>query len=71
MMDEELLKRLDASEEVRRLGRSAVLRLAVADYLTRHRQARITQQYNRAYADTSGLDGELDGWENEGQWPKS
>jgi metal-responsive CopG/Arc/MetJ family transcriptional regulator len=33
MLDEELVARLDASEEVKAEGRSAVLRRAVAEYL--------------------------------------
>ena len=71
MFDEELLERLDASEEVKREGRSAVLRRAVADYLGRRREERIADQYRRAYSDTRDLDGELEGWEEEGQWPQS
>ncbi|MBI5480959.1 MAG: hypothetical protein HY906_19020 [Deltaproteobacteria bacterium] len=39
--DLELLKLLDANEEVRRLGRSAVLRKAVKQYLRRSPAARL------------------------------
>jgi metal-responsive CopG/Arc/MetJ family transcriptional regulator len=49
-MDESLLKALDAEEEVRRDGRSAVLRRVVADYLRRRAEQRIDAQYRRAYA---------------------
>ena len=48
MFDEELLRRLDADNEVRRRGRSAVLREAVAEFLERRRQAKIAEQYRRA-----------------------
>lgn len=67
MFDETLLARLDADEEVRRDGRSAVLRRAVAAYLRLKRSRRIAEAYERAYA--GALD-DFDGWEREGQWPE-
>lgn len=69
LFDEALLGRLDADEEVRRLGRSAVLRRAAAEYLRRRRSRRIAEQYRRAYAKQSGLGDEFAGWEDEGAWP--
>ena len=69
-MDEALLEALDAEEEVRRDGRSAVLRRAVADYLRRRREQRINEQYKRAYAGGS-VDPELEGWEEEEALPVS
>ena len=68
MFDEALLARLDADEEVRRDGRSAVLRRAVAAYLKLKRSRRIAEAYERAYAG-GGLDEAFEGWEREGQWP--
>ena len=68
-MDEALLEALDAEEEVRRDGRSAVLRRAVADYLRRRRDQRIDEQYRRAYAD-GAVGHELEGWEEEEVWPE-
>jgi metal-responsive CopG/Arc/MetJ family transcriptional regulator len=53
-MDESLLARLDADEEVRRLGRSAVLRRAVEEYLRRRRAAGIADAYRRAYREGGG-----------------
>ena len=70
-MDEELLAQLDASEEVKRDGRSAVLRRAVEAYLSRKREEWIAERYAKAYANTRSLDEELQGWEDEGQWPES
>ncbi len=70
-LDEELLARLDADEEVRRDGRSAVLRRAAAEYLRKRRKRAIADQYARAYAGRPGLGREFDGWEEEGAWPKS
>ncbi len=68
-VDEELLEALDADEEVQRLGRSAVLRRAAAEYL-RHRAAeRVAEAYQRAYGETPGLGEEYEGWEGEGRWP--
>ena len=69
LIDEPLLRRLDADEEVRRFGRSAVLRRAAADYLRRSRARRIAQAYQRAYAGKTGLGEEFAGWEGEGSWP--
>jgi len=69
MLDEALLERLDATEEVRRDGRSAVVRRALADYLRRRRSMEIRERYERAYATEDGLGEELAGWEEEGAWP--
>lgn len=70
MFDELLLQELDATEEVKREGRSAVLRRAVADYLLRRRRKEIREGYRRAYeASESGLGPEFAGWEEEGVWP--
>lgn len=70
MFDERLLRKLDADEEVRLSGRSAVLRRATADYLRRRSKQRIADAYRRAYADSPGLGTEFTGWEGEGQWPE-
>lgn len=68
---ETLLAELDASEEVRREGRSAVLRRATAEYLARRRRDEIAASYARAYGDEAGLGEEFGGWEDQGQWPAS
>jgi metal-responsive CopG/Arc/MetJ family transcriptional regulator len=65
--DEPLLEALDKDEEVRRDGRSAVLRRAAAEYLRRKRSQRITDQYRKAYAQVTADD--FEGWEDEGVWP--
>lgn len=67
--DERLLAELDATEEVRREGRSAVLRRAVAEYLARRRRSEISEAYVRAYGEDAGLGEELAGWTDEGKWP--
>lgn len=71
MFDEKLLARLDASEEVRREGRSAVLRRAAAEFLQRRRRQMIADQYRDAYASGFDTDEELFGWSEEGSWPES
>jgi metal-responsive CopG/Arc/MetJ family transcriptional regulator len=70
MFDEALVKRLDADGEVRKVGRSAVLRRAAAEYLRRSRARRISEAYRRAYRDAQRLGEEFAGWENEGSWPE-
>lgn len=70
MFDERLLKRLDADQEVRRFGRSAVLRRAAADYLRRSSAKRIAEAYRHAYRSAAGLGEEFAGWESEGSWPE-
>ena len=67
--DEKLLARLDANAEVRREGRSAVLRKAAAQYLARQRESEIAEAYARAYGEQP-VDEELEGWSEEGAWPK-
>jgi metal-responsive CopG/Arc/MetJ family transcriptional regulator len=68
--DESLLEHLDEDEEVRKRGRSAVLRELVREFLDRKRAAAIDAQYRRGYADFDGLGPEFDGWEKMGAWPE-
>jgi metal-responsive CopG/Arc/MetJ family transcriptional regulator len=68
-LDDALLARLDADDEVRREGRSAVLRRAADEYLRRRRKRTIAEQYAKAYRSGPGLDAEFSGWEDEGAWP--
>ena len=68
-LDETLLARLDADEEVRRDGRSAVLRRAAEEYLRKRRRRAIAKQYAKAYSASQGLGPEFSGWEDEGAWP--
>jgi metal-responsive CopG/Arc/MetJ family transcriptional regulator len=69
-LDDELLARLDADDEVRRDGRSAVLRRAADEYLRRRRKRVIAEQYGKAYRSKAGLGAEFTGWEDEGAWPE-
>ncbi len=70
LFDESLLRQLDAEEEVRQRGRSAVLRDAAKAYLRTVRARHIAHQYHRAYADGKPLGDEFEGWEAEGIWPE-
>jgi metal-responsive CopG/Arc/MetJ family transcriptional regulator len=70
LIDEPLLSRLDADEEVKEVGRSEVLRRAADAYLRRARARRIAEAYRRAYAAGGGLGEEWAGWEDEGSWPE-
>ena len=67
-LDERLLERLDADEEVKRDGRSAVMRRAVFDYLRRKRRSAVAEAYGRAYGRRKIT--ELEGWADEGAWPE-
>lgn len=70
--DEALLKELDATEEVQREGRSAILRQAVAEYLKNRRRWIISEKYKQAYgASKPTADDELRGWEEEQVWPET
>lgn len=69
MFDERLLAKLDATEEVQKEGRSAVLRRAVEAYLSQRRRASIATQYRKAYRGGEGLGKEFAGWEEQGAWP--
>ena len=68
-LDEDLLARLDRDAEVRRDGRSAVLRRAADLYLRQRRAGAITAAYRRAYGDGTGLGRDFEGWSREGVWP--
>lgn len=67
-MDEELLASLDKSEEVRQIGRSAVLRRATAEYLARKSRLEIARQYQEAFGSGADLGNEFKGWEDEAAW---
>ena len=70
-MDEGLLAALDADEEVERLGRSEVMRRAVAAYLRARRARAVHEEYRQGYGQaSSGLGAEFAGWEDEGQWSR-
>jgi hypothetical protein len=71
MFDDVLLARLDADDEVRQMGRSAVLRRAAAEYLRRRRIKKTADAYRQAYGgSTSAVDSEFAGWPDEGAWPE-
>jgi metal-responsive CopG/Arc/MetJ family transcriptional regulator len=66
-LDERLLAKLDSDSEVKRDGRSAVIRRATTEYLRRKRRASIAEAYKRGYGKQPPQ--ELDGWTGEGEWP--
>lgn len=70
MFDEQLLKQLDADEEVKRDGRSAVLRRAAAAYLRTRRARATADAYRRAYGAGGGIGQEFSDWTDEGIWPE-
>lgn len=70
ILGEKLLERLDATPEVKRYGRSAILRRATEEYLRRRDSHEIAERYAVAYGQASDIDKEFAGWEDEGQWPE-
>jgi metal-responsive CopG/Arc/MetJ family transcriptional regulator len=70
MFDESLLERLDADAEVKRDGRSAVLRRAATAYLKSRRAQATREAYARAYGKGEGLGSDFAGWTGEGTWPE-
>jgi hypothetical protein len=70
LIDEELLAGLDEDEEVRRVGRSKVLRGLIAAYLESRREARLDLQYRQGYGESLQVSEELDGGDEEGSWPE-
>ena len=68
-LEEDLLRRLDADEKVKQIGRSALLRQLAREYLRRERERRIDEQYARAYRGGDGADPQRTPWETEGEWP--
>jgi len=70
MFDERLLARLDATDEVQKDGRSAVLRRAAADYLLRRRRFTIAESYRQAYGADEGLGADFPAWDEQGEWPE-
>ncbi len=48
-MDEKLLRSLDRDPDVKKHGRSAVVRRAIAEYLKRKRDEEIAESYRRGY----------------------
>jgi metal-responsive CopG/Arc/MetJ family transcriptional regulator len=68
LFDDQLLKELDRDAEVKRDGRSAVLRRAAAAYLRRKRRADIRRAYERAYGSGAVQDDDFQGWADEASW---
>ena len=68
-LDERLLDALDATEEVKKQGRSAVMQRAVEEYLGRRRRWAIADSYREAYGEGAEISGEFTGWEDQGEWP--
>ena len=66
--DEDLLARFDAEKEVKEKGRSAVLMIAVAEYLEGKQQEHIGRGYRQAYGKGDGLGDEFAGWEEQGEF---
>ena len=67
LFEEELLAELDSTVEVRKKGRSALLRELASDFLRQRRKREIDAQYERAYAGVEDpLGKDFEGWEKEG-----
>lgn len=69
MVDERLLAKLDREPDVKRLGRSAIVRQALDAYLRQRRRREIGEAYRRAYRSSGRSAAELAAWSEEGVWP--
>jgi metal-responsive CopG/Arc/MetJ family transcriptional regulator len=69
-IEEELLRRLDADPEVRRDGRSAVLRRAATLYLRQKQDRDIADRYRRGYTGKPAAREELGPWSSDPIWPE-
>jgi metal-responsive CopG/Arc/MetJ family transcriptional regulator len=67
-VDEHLLVKLDNDAEVKREGRSAVIRRALTEYLSKKRQSAIASAYQRGYKKYPDA-ADFAGWAGEGVWP--
>lgn len=70
MFDERLLADLDASNDVKKRGRSEIVRRATAEYLAKRREEEIDEQYRRAYAEHPVGEDEFPSWEDQGIGPE-
>ena len=69
-MDEDLLRKLDSDPEVKKNGRSVVLRRAAAMYLRRSRRQATDDEYRRAYGEHPVSRDELGPFHVEPIWPE-
>jgi len=67
-VDEHLLAKLDNDAEVKREGRSAVIRRALTEYLSKKRRSAIASAYQRGYKKYPDA-ADFAGWAGEGVWP--
>ena len=69
---EDLLERLDADEDVQRLGRSEIVRRIAEAYLRRRDEEKTAEEYARGYGpDFPPIEEELEGWvEAAAPWPE-
>lgn len=71
LLDEDLLRKLDADPEVREHGRSEFLRRAARAYLRDRRKAEISDAYLKGYGQKRpGAPEGFGGWEDEAAWPE-
>lgn len=69
VFEEDILAQLDQTEEVRTVGRSAVIRRITEEFLANRRNSEIAAAYQRGYAESKGLGEEWKNWEDEAPWP--
>lgn len=67
-LDETMLRRLDRDPEVKRRGRSALIRKAVDEYLQRRSREAIRSAYKRGYGEAPATEDEVGPW-GAPEWP--
>ena len=68
-LDEELLRQIDALEEVKEKGRSALFRRLAQTYLQQLRNHQIRLSYQKGYGANPVVEGELDLTPEYFAWP--
>ena len=71
MIDEDTLRRLSDTDEVREFGRSEVVRRALNLYLRKKEDDAIAARYRAAYMNAETMNKELSDWVAEGEWPET
>jgi metal-responsive CopG/Arc/MetJ family transcriptional regulator len=69
-IDEHLLRQLDRDPDVKKHGRSALLRRAIKEFLARRGDEKIAEGYRRAYGKNPLTRDEVEAFDTGAAWPE-